>query len=106
MGSDLTLPIIKAMASEEVRVRAVVRGRVQRVGFRAFVLRHATAAKLRGMVRNNDDGSVEAVLEGPRGEVEKVVERLHQGPAIADVRAVDVEYLQPSGDLPAISVTA
>ena len=94
------------MASEEVRVRAVVRGRVQRVGFRAFVLRHATAAKLRGTVRNSDDGSVVAVLEGPRGDVERVIERLHQGPSIADVQAVDVEYLEPSGDLPAISVMA
>jgi acylphosphatase len=94
------------MASEDVRVRAVVRGRVQRVGFRAFVLRHATAAKLRGTVRNRDDGSVEALLEGPRDDIDKVLERLRQGPAIADVRDVDVEYLDPSGDLPAISVTA
>jgi acylphosphatase len=94
------------MATDVVRARAVVRGRVQMVGFRAFVQRHATAAKLRGTVRNNPDGSVESVLEGPRDVVDLVIQRLHEGPSLAHVDAVDVEYSEPQGDLPPISVTA
>jgi acylphosphatase len=53
------------MGSEVVHVRAVVHGRVQMVGFRAFVIRHAGDAGLSGTVRNEPDGTVETVLEGP-----------------------------------------
>ena len=41
-------------------VRVVVRGRVQGVGFRAWVVREATALGVEGVVRNRPDGSVEA----------------------------------------------
>ena len=46
------------MGAEVVRLRAVVHGRVQMVGFRAFVIRHAGDAGLSGTVRNEPDGSV------------------------------------------------
>jgi acylphosphatase len=88
------------------RARAVVRGRVQMVGFRAFVQRHAGAAGLRGTVRNRSDGSVETVLQGPADHVDQVLRLLHEGPSHARVDAVDVEYLDPAGDLPPMSVTS
>ena len=94
------------MGSENVRVRAVVHGRVQMVGFRAFVIRHAGDAGLKGTVRNLSDGTVEAVLEGPRGAVERVVGLLHQGPSHARVERVDVENAAPSGNLPAMPVAS
>jgi len=94
------------MGSENVRVRAVVHGRVQMVGFRAFVIRHAGDAGLKGTVRNLPDGSVEAVLEGPRGAVERVLELLRQGPSHARVERVDVENATSSGNLPAMSVAS
>jgi acylphosphatase len=94
------------MGSENVRVRAVVHGQVQMVGFRAFVIRHAGGAGLNGTVRNLPDGTVEAVLEGPTGAVERVVDLLHQGPAHARVERVDVEKAAPSGNLPAMSVAS
>jgi acylphosphatase len=94
------------MGSENVRVRAVVHGRVQMVGFRAFVIRHAGDAGLKGTVRNLPDGTVEAVLEGPRGAVERVLELLRQGPSHARVERVDVENAAPSGNLPAMSAAS
>lgn len=92
------------METGQVRARAVVRGRVQMVGFRAFVQRHA--AGLRGTVRNRPDGTLEAVVQGSGDQVERVLRLLRQGPSHARVDAVDVEYLPANGDLPPMSVTA
>ena len=89
-----------------MRARAVVRGRVQMVGFRAFVLRHARDLGLRGLVRNARDGTVECTVEGPRGAVERIMQTLGRGPASARVDRVDVEYQAPAGDLPPMSVSA
>ncbi len=92
------------MNSENVRVRAVVHGRVQMVGFRAFVIRHAGDAGLAGTVRNLDDGSVEAVLEGPRGDVDRMLDLLRVGPSHARVEHVHVEEMPATGTLPAMMV--
>ncbi len=94
------------MAEAVVRVRAVVHGRVQMVGFRAFVIRHAGDAGLSGTVRNEPDGSVETVLEGPLADVERMVELLRQGPSHARVERIDVEYSDPTGSLPAMMVAS
>jgi acylphosphatase len=94
------------MDSEDVRVRAVVHGRVQMVGFRMFVIRHAGDAGLSGSVRNLADGTVEVILEGPAGSVERVVDLLHQGPSHALVERVDVTYATPTGKLPAMMVAS
>jgi len=68
---------------EQTRVRATVRGRVQMVGFRAFVAHHAEG--LNGSVANRPDGSVECLLEGPAEDVDRVVGLLHDGPTFARV---------------------
>jgi acylphosphatase len=94
------------MGAEDVRVRAVVCGRVQMVGFRAFVIRRAGDAGLNGTVRNLPDGTVEAVLEGPAREVERMLELLREGPRNARVDRVDVEYSAATGNLPAMMVTS
>jgi acylphosphatase len=90
------------MGSELVRARAVVHGRVQMVGFRAFVMHHAGDAGLAGTVRNEPDGTVETVVEGPRSEVERMLDLLRRGPSHARVERVDVEYSAPTGNLPAM----
>jgi acylphosphatase len=70
--------------------RVVVSGRVQGVWFRESTRRTAEAQGVRGWVRNNDDGTVEAVLEGPDDAVERVVDWCRRGPSRADVARVDV----------------
>jgi acylphosphatase len=90
--------------SEQARVRATVRGRVQMVGFRAFVAHHAGG--LRGSVANRPDGSVECLVEGPADAVERLVTLLHDGPSHARVDAVDVLREPYRGDLPPFVVGA
>lgn len=94
------------MEADAIRVRAVARGRVQMVGYRAFVLRRAGDAGLRGTVRNQADGTVECVLDGPSDAVHRVLDELRSGPSHARVDRLDVEPLQRGGELPPIMVTA
>ncbi len=69
-------------------VHVIVEGRVQGVGFRAFVEREANARRLAGWVRNRADGTVEAVFAGDAALVRTMVEACHRGPRLASVRSV------------------
>ena len=62
------------------RLDASVRGRVQGVGYRVFALREAMRLRLEGFVANESDGSVRVVAEGPRVDLDALVERLEDGP--------------------------
>lgn len=68
-----------------------VRGRVQGVGYRAFVEDAAERLGLEGWVRNRRDGSVEAVFAGPEQAVAAAIEACQSGPRGARIEAVDVE---------------
>jgi acylphosphatase len=70
--------------------RVLVHGRVQGVGFRAWVAETAVARGLAGWVRNRRDGSVEAVFVGPVDVVSAMIESCGQGPLIARVTSVEV----------------
>jgi acylphosphatase len=82
-----------------LRVRATARGRVQMVGYRAFVQRHALDLGIRGEVRNRPDGSVEAVMEGSRAAVERLLDLMREGPMQARVTALDVRE-EPAAQQP------
>ena len=68
----------------------VVRGRVQGVGYRAFVEDEALRLGLEGWVRNRRDGTVEAVFCGADDAVERIIAACRRGPPAARVEAVDV----------------
>jgi len=68
----------------------VIRGRVQGVGYRAFVEAMALRHDLAGWVRNRRDGTVEAVFSGPENSVREIVAACRHGPRGARVDAVDV----------------
>ena len=74
----------------ERTIRAFVHGRVQRVGYRAWVNTHAVALGLRGFVRNRSDGSVEAVFSGDPDRVAQIAESLLRGPPKAQVTGVNI----------------
>ena len=76
--------------SSPVRRRVEVTGRVQGVFYRDTCRQEADGAGVTGWVRNRDDGSVEAVFEGPAPAVEAMVSWSRRGPAQAHVDAVDV----------------
>ena len=65
-----------------------VRGRVQGVGYRAFVEHEALRHGVEGWVRNRRDGSVEAVLAGSAAKVEAVVAACRRGPFAARIDAL------------------
>ncbi|CAN7611441.1 hypothetical protein ASC89_14835 [Devosia sp. Root413D1] len=81
-------------------VHVVITGRVQGVGFRAFVEREAEALRLEGWVRNRRDGTVEAVFAGDEGEIQHILMELNAGPpaaAVTDVRTGPYEGPIPPG---------
>jgi acylphosphatase len=83
--------------SEPVARRVVVHGTVQGVFFREATRRRAESRGVRGWVRNNDDGTVEALFEGDPEGVDAMVAFVHDGPRAAQVEQVDVEDAEPEG---------
>ncbi len=79
------------MERGERAVAIRVTGLVQGVGYRAFTRDQAVALNIRGWVVNREDGSVEAVLQGPGGVLGDLIGRLRQGPPAAQVAAIDVQ---------------
>lgn len=84
-------------APSSVARRAVVSGRVQGVGFRAFAQRAARETGVRGWVRNLPDGSVETAVEGEEGAVRDYLERIRRGPLVGRVSSMAVEELDAQG---------
>jgi acylphosphatase len=80
-----------------VRYRVLVTGLVQGVNFRAACRRMAWQHGVTGWVRNLDDGRVEAVFEGPAGDVEHLVDWARHGPRLAVVSDITVQAEQPEG---------
>jgi acylphosphatase len=79
------------------RQRVVVRGLVQGVFFRDTVRRRAQTAGVAGWIRNNWDGSVEAVFEGEAEAVARLVELCRQGPRGSRVDRIEVVEEEPEG---------
>lgn len=70
-------------------VRLVVHGRVQGVGYRAWLAGEARRLGVEGWVRNRADGTVEAVLGGEDGVIEALITACREGPASARVREIE-----------------
>ena len=78
-------------------VRVRISGRVQGVGFRYYTRQCAQDLGVRGWVRNLPGGGVEAVLEGERQEVGKLLNLLKTGPTHAIVSGMDISELAEKG---------
>jgi acylphosphatase len=88
------------------RVRVVVEGRVQGVGFRAFVLREARVLGLGGAVWNRTDGAVELEAEGDRMRLEELVETLRRGSRAAAVTGITTEWSEGPSRHAGFSITS
>lgn len=84
------------MVRGTVRAHVVISGRVQGVFFRASAAQEARDLGLSGWVRNVGD-DVEAVFEGRRPEVERMLEWSHHGPDHAHVEYVETRWEEPEG---------
>lgn len=83
---------------DRIRVRVLVKGQVQGVGFRYFTQRTAQGLNLGGWVRNRSDGAVEAELEGDQTAVEAALKALRQGPDGGRVDEMQIERKDYRGD--------
>ena len=77
------------------RLEATVHGRVQGVFFRHFTQLTAQQYRLVGTVTNQPDGTVFVAAEGPRQDLEKLLDWLGRGPELARVDRVDAAWKLP-----------
>ena len=77
-------------------LKAMVSGRVQGVGFRYFVKRHADKLGLNGYARNLIDGRVEVLMQGDLVAIESLLNQLKIGPGYSVVEAVDSDEVSDS----------
>ena len=87
-----------------IRLEATVRGVVQGVGFRWFVVREARRLDLTGWVSNEYDGSVRVVAEGTPDRIAALRRALDEGPAGAVVERVSAVEMPATGTLAEFTV--
>jgi len=86
------------MMDESIRVHLWVTGRVQGVGFRAFVMSSAGFIGVSGWVRNVGMNTVETVAEGTRQQIDQFLKAVRTGPRSSRVDESRVEEETPSGE--------
>ena len=88
-----------------VRVHAIISGRVQGVFYRLETQNAANRIGVNGWVRNLPDGTVEAVFEGEKGRVKDIIAWCQKGPRNARVDQVKVDYQDYAGEFGDFKVT-
>ncbi len=83
----------------QTRAHLIIKGIVQGVFFRAFTRDVANRLALRGWVKNLPGGSVEAMFEGDKEEIEQAIKQCSLGPPGSRVDDVEVEWIEYQGDL-------
>ena len=91
-GGDFT-----TVRSTITTVRLIITGRVQGVWYRGWTVDRARELDLAGWVRNLTDGSVEALVNGPKDKVDALTDLCRKGPRLARVDDIDVGVIDPPG---------
>ncbi len=86
-------------------IRAIIRGRVQGVFFRAYTRDKAHQLGLTGWVRNNWDGTVECQAQGSEQSISEFVSFLHEGSPSSRVDAVEIHKITPDPNLKRFEIT-
>ena len=103
IGTGGYAPIL-LMRMAKTRLHVVVEGIVQGVFFRARTREEACSLGLSGWVRNCLDGRVEAVFEGEKDKVEKILKWCKKGPQGATVRNVEENWEEATGEFDSFSI--
>ncbi len=90
--------------NNKIRVHIFISGRVQGVLFRAETRRKARKLGLYGFVQNLSDGRVEAVLEGEKEKVEKLIELAKRGPFFAKVESIEIKEEEYQGEFDSFEI--
>lgn len=85
------------MAAELIQAHVFISGRVQGVGYRFSAEQMALQLGLKGWVRNLADGRVEAVFEGEKEVVDRMIQWCHQGSPASIVKEVSIAYSPVEG---------
>jgi acylphosphatase len=89
---------------DKVRARVIVEGRVQGVFFRHHTQEMAYELSVKGWVRNRWDGTVEALFEGDKKNVDQIIQWCHRGPSGARVTKVHTTWENYTGEFDDFSV--
>lgn len=81
----------------DARVHVIIHGHVQGVFFRSFVRSEASLLKLKGWVRNTEQGQVEAIFEGEKDQVKEMIELCKEGPPNARVGDIRIDWQEYNG---------
>lgn len=81
-----------------VQAHVFISGRVQGVFFRVFVRQKALELGVTGIVRNLRDRRVEAIFQGPMDQVKEMIKYVHEGPRLARVEKVSVQWEEVSDE--------
>ena len=74
------------------QVHVQIIGSVQGIGYRQFAKKEARRRDITGWVRNLPDGSVEALLQGEKADLDGLLKKLKQGPFMADVKDMQIDW--------------
>jgi acylphosphatase len=92
------------MPNMKVRAHIFISGRVQGVFFRMETRDEARKRSVTGWVRNTSGGRVEAIFEGEREDVEKMIEFCKSGPPGARVTKIDVQWKEYTGEFKSFKI--
>jgi acylphosphatase len=90
---------------DKTRARVTVEGRVQGVYFRHYTQEVAHRLDVKGWVRNRRDGSVEALFEGDKKNVDQIIQWCHRGPSEARVTNVLTTWENYTGEFDDFSIS-
>lgn len=82
----------------------LITGGVQGIGYRSWFRREAQQLRVTGWVKNRQDGSVEAVIQGDEKNLEKLIQKAKQGPEVGWVENVTVTERPVDGELTVFEV--
>ena len=79
------------MSSNIIQKHIFVSGRVQGVGFRAFLRRQAAGLNIKGWAKNLRDGRVEVVIQGKKEKIKQMISFIKEGPSFAKVNDIEIK---------------
>jgi acylphosphatase len=86
------------LKNEILSFRATIRGAIQGVNFRLYTKYQAVRLNVTGWVRNQPDGSVQVLAQGRTSTLHEFIALLKEGPDIANVTDVDINWI-PTGEI-------
>ena len=89
----------------KVRAHAIISGKVQGVCYRMETQRAAEHAGISGWVKNRVDGTVEAVFEGEKEQVDQIIAWCRKGPPLSAVSNVSIRWESFTGDFQGFEIT-